>query len=403
MLSQCRRVLTGSELLVSRILLVLCFFGAVAVIAAPAEAIPLFARRYGVSCNTCHVHPPKLNAFGEKFAAQGYRAEELGAGKPTFPLAVWTSGLTQNAPQNTDVYRSVPNRVEIIAAGRLEALRSSYFIEWRTLSKEFPSATTIRDRSGRFEDLYLAYDLSPRLQFWAGQYRALTQVDVSRRLSVSEPLVFSQSLPGPKASNDRRTGLRGFAPSGRAPSVRLLGVVPDNEGSVNGWYGVATVPLAGEFSLPLGSEARRNASFEFEDTAKGVFLEAYRRHDLSSLGINYFTGSEQRRYLGLVATHNWRNFYATAGAARAHFGAKQDWRYSAELEYIPVSRAAFGVRVDHRTNVLDPNTKTAVEPLLIPYVSVQGPGTQWTSKFVIEGRLRKKQKPQAVFEYSLIF
>lgn len=37
-----------------------------------ASAIPPFARKYGVSCVTCHSGVPRLNAFGETFAANGF-------------------------------------------------------------------------------------------------------------------------------------------------------------------------------------------------------------------------------------------------------------------------------------------------------------------------------------------
>jgi hypothetical protein len=40
--------------------------------ASPAAAIPAFARKYRVSCSLCHSAPPKLNEFGENFAAQGF-------------------------------------------------------------------------------------------------------------------------------------------------------------------------------------------------------------------------------------------------------------------------------------------------------------------------------------------
>ena len=39
---------------------------------APVESIPLFARRYKVSCTMCHVAFPKLNSFGEAFSFQVY-------------------------------------------------------------------------------------------------------------------------------------------------------------------------------------------------------------------------------------------------------------------------------------------------------------------------------------------
>ena len=43
-----------------------------------ANAIPAFARKYGFSCNVCHVPGfPKLNDFGNIFRDQGF---QLGGG-----------------------------------------------------------------------------------------------------------------------------------------------------------------------------------------------------------------------------------------------------------------------------------------------------------------------------------
>ncbi len=60
---------------------------------APAFAIPGFARRYKVSCMLCHNPVPTLNAFGDQFAANGYRlapgevsADTLATGDPLLTL-----------------------------------------------------------------------------------------------------------------------------------------------------------------------------------------------------------------------------------------------------------------------------------------------------------------------------
>jgi len=45
---------------------------AIFITSLPAWAIPAFARKYKLSCSTCHVAVPKLKAFGEKFAANGF-------------------------------------------------------------------------------------------------------------------------------------------------------------------------------------------------------------------------------------------------------------------------------------------------------------------------------------------
>ena len=41
--------------------------------ASPAGAVPVFARKYQTSCQTCHTIFPKLNPFGEAFRLNGYR------------------------------------------------------------------------------------------------------------------------------------------------------------------------------------------------------------------------------------------------------------------------------------------------------------------------------------------
>jgi hypothetical protein len=97
-----RSVLLGSWLIVGVVL------GAT----STAEAIPAFARRYGTSCQTCHVAFPKLTPFGEAFRRNGFkfpgRDEEfvkqdqipLGqdAYREVFPNAVWPGTLPASAP-----------------------------------------------------------------------------------------------------------------------------------------------------------------------------------------------------------------------------------------------------------------------------------------------------------------
>jgi hypothetical protein len=45
---------------------------AASLLAVPAEAIPAFARKYNITCMTCHDPIPHLTTFGERFAALGY-------------------------------------------------------------------------------------------------------------------------------------------------------------------------------------------------------------------------------------------------------------------------------------------------------------------------------------------
>ena len=131
-----------------------------------ASAIPAFARRYQTSCTTCHVLPPKLNAFGVAFKNNGYRIPgddekfikqpdvELGAPawKKVWPKGVWPGAIADRVPLSaaielvTDVTPKEPVKVdfafpeefELLAGGTLGS-RFSYLGE---LAFEFENGKT---------------------------------------------------------------------------------------------------------------------------------------------------------------------------------------------------------------------------------------------------------------------
>jgi len=69
----------------------------VAVLSArePADAMPAFAREYGVSCNVCHAAYPRLNDFGDRFAGEmnyrlpNWREHTVQTGDEQLALAEW--------------------------------------------------------------------------------------------------------------------------------------------------------------------------------------------------------------------------------------------------------------------------------------------------------------------------
>ena len=135
-------------------------------LAPRASAIPAFARRYHTSCTTCHILPPKLNAFGVAFKNNGYQmpAEdekfikqpdvELGAPgwKKLWPKSVWPGAIPDRVPLSvaiemvTDVTPKEPVKVdfafpeefELLAGGTLGS-RFSYLGE---LAFEFSNGET---------------------------------------------------------------------------------------------------------------------------------------------------------------------------------------------------------------------------------------------------------------------
>jgi hypothetical protein len=68
------RATTRGGLVVCLLVLIGLFSYEISFLVPEAHAIPAFARKYGVPCNTCHVPGfPKLNDFGNQFRDQGYQ------------------------------------------------------------------------------------------------------------------------------------------------------------------------------------------------------------------------------------------------------------------------------------------------------------------------------------------
>ncbi len=106
------------------------------------QAIPAFARKYKFSCNTCHVAVPKLKAYGEAFAANGFMLPDapepvrahVKTGDETlllmkdFPLAVRFDAYLQAADRDiakTDF--QVPYGLKLLSGGPISEHVSYYF------------------------------------------------------------------------------------------------------------------------------------------------------------------------------------------------------------------------------------------------------------------------------------
>lgn len=339
--------------------------------------IPYFARAYDVACSHCHVAPPKLNAAGEEFVARGYRLPDRER-RSTWPFAVWLSGRSEALP-GVDAMRNYLNRVELISGGAV-APAVSYFVEWRALSLETRGDGSLRDRSGRFEDLFVIFSAG-RTDVTLGQFRLIGQVDVSRRIGVAEPLLLSTSLPGDPAGNARLTSLRAFSPAGRSPAARVAFSTPVGGGGWR-WTTSAAVPVAGELSLPLSDEARTEASNELEWRAKGVVVESFARRGLHSMGAHLFYDGSDRYLAHAVVTGNRGALHwtAVAGAARSAATPVTRGRWSVEAEYLP-SWAGGGVRVEDLA-------ADGRDPAAILYFNAHAPGTRYTIRLTVEQRIQ---------------
>ncbi|MGH9788534.1 MAG: hypothetical protein ACRD4U_07530 [Candidatus Acidiferrales bacterium] len=379
-------------------LIVLCLpLALLALLLSPPEsaATPHFARKYGVSCGTCHVIPPKLNQFGEEFLARGYRFPGNQPAEKTWPFAVWATWRGQWEP-GRDRGRGLPNRVEIISGGSIARTRAFYFLEWLPVSQQTDSQNRRVERHGRFEDLFVSLPLGRSDAFLTvGQFRPLGQVDVSRRLSLSEPLAFASGVAGRPATTSRLTSLRSFSPSGRSPALRLHHQWQRGARASDGWYNSVTVPFTGEFVIPLTKRVHREQGFALEARPKGAFVESYYRYKLSSIGGHVFLGDNRQLY-GLVGAYNRGPWFSTAavGFARERAGSR-DTRVSWENELVPWPWLAVGLRVDDRTG---PNRPVA----FIPHVNFEFPLTSYVFRITAEHRQQRANR-QWFLETGVVF
>ena len=363
-----------------------------------AQAVPYFARKYNVRCTQCHVLPPMLNEFGQRFVANGYRLPELDRQTTKFPealpIAAWNT-YRVDASQEADWAKGYPNRIELISADEVTPWLS-YFVEWRTLSYQTNSAGRLRNRSGRFEDLFVLFAAPKRVSLTVGQFRMINQWDVSRRLTLSTPRAFGAGIDGePSLTSSRLTSLRGFSWAGRAPAVRVTWVASPGSLESDGWFHEFTVPFSGEFSAPLGSEPEETASFQLEARPKGFVYETYFRSSLNSIGASAFVGRD-RWVTNLTGVLNRGDHYlmASAGTGKWRTGL-HDFRLSIDHNWVPRPWVAIGALFDHQS-------AQGLRPGVSPHVNFSFPNKKYTFLLTLQQRLQKNNLGTGV-EFGVVF
>lgn len=123
-----------------RIWIAVCFpLIALSAMRAPALALPIFAHRYGVTCQACHTTIPHLNAFGQLFLANGFRWPGKQPPARVLPAAVKVNLLYTSAPDH-GIPKGAVDEVELLTGGSL-GQRVSYFLEQYAVDGGRPGAT----------------------------------------------------------------------------------------------------------------------------------------------------------------------------------------------------------------------------------------------------------------------
>ncbi len=138
-----------------------------------AEAIPAFARKYNMSCTTCHAPIPRLKAYGDEFAGNGFVLKDKDATRyfvetgdehlsliRDFPVAVRIDGFIKyDSETDRDVDLAAPYLVKFLSGGSLAKNLAYYFYFYMNERGEVAGVEDaylmFNDLFGKDLDLYL--------------------------------------------------------------------------------------------------------------------------------------------------------------------------------------------------------------------------------------------------------
>lgn len=173
-----------------------------------AMAIPAFARKYQISCQVCHSPAlPRLKAFGNEFAGNGFRMTEYEAPRyfipagdeklslfRELPLAIRMDGFaTYNFGNEGTADFASPFVLKILSGGELSDKLSYYFY---FLLNERGSIAGVEDAFLMYHDL-----LNTGINFYIGQFQASDPLFKGELRFTLEPYRIYDASPGNSVAN----------------------------------------------------------------------------------------------------------------------------------------------------------------------------------------------------------
>jgi hypothetical protein len=198
-----------------------------------AHAVPVFARKYGFNCTMCHSNYPRLNDFGQRYRANGYRLmdrenEDRTVLQSPAPVAFRTSagynGTTYNKEAGLDCVSDFTlNGLDLLSAGLL-GRNIGYLLVYLP---QIEAARGVAGQEGTLEMASVVFSNlgSPWLNLRVGRFEpAYVAFSVKRELSVAPQEVYDVGFPDGPAWSETQTGLE-MSGHGSAPLRYAIGVV----------------------------------------------------------------------------------------------------------------------------------------------------------------------------------
>jgi hypothetical protein len=330
--------------------------------ASPSNALPVFARRYGETCQKCHTIAPRLNAFGLAFQANHYNWP---GGKPPAAKSKQKSGLaslpisglaTFSVEDSRTDHKTTANfrDLELFAAngfGLDPKRRGGYFVD-------VLGATTDEDeRGGNLEKAFVTLPVAGRRGQGAltvGQLIPLSyQWDPNNQLTETLPFALADDLDG-------------FTFTDPVPGVRAEYFSHAGLENADGNYLMVGVPFEG--SLALNRHSRWGS-------AHGVYAHGFRRWGYSSVGLFGYTHAGSHLE-GLIGTHRLgKKLYLLGVGVIGHDSDGATRRLAVQGEYVASPRLALTADLEalggHQNDVGGIAAITYY-PFKLPYLRLTG-------------------------------
>lgn len=247
-----------------------------------ADAIPAFARRYKISCNTCHAPFPKLKPYGDDFAGAGFILQEnekerdyVTAGddilwlNKDFPVAVRFDAFgVYESDNRVENDFQTPYGIKLLSGGTLYKNIGYYFYFYMNETGEVAG----------IEDAYIHFDnvFGTNLDVMVGQFQTCDPLMKRElRLTYEDYMIYKTKvgLSGTNLTYDRGVIL--------AYGVEKTGT-----------------DFIAQFVNGNGKGEAEDGKFD-NNKFKNVGLKLHQNiADVASIGLFYYTGKEAQFYTG---------------------------------------------------------------------------------------------------------
>ena len=214
--------------------LMLLVVGVVIAFPQEASAVPVFARKYGFSCTMCHSNMPRLNDFGQRYRANGYRLmdrenEDQTVLESPAPVAFRTSAGYNALMYNDEVDLDngsdfAVNGLDLLSAGLLGSKIGFLMVYTPQIAEE----RGVAGQEGSLEMASVIFSnlgCSPWLNLRVGRFEpAYVPFSVKREISVSPLEVYDVTFPEGPAFSTTQSGLE-VSGHGAAPFRYAAGIV----------------------------------------------------------------------------------------------------------------------------------------------------------------------------------